>query len=420
MKNLLRNKSYMALMAAQAISSIGDWLSIVAIFTVVGFKWNASPMEIGLLILCLAVPMALLGPVAGIVADRFNRKTIMIVSDIARAALILLLAAASSILMVYAILFTIGVFSAVFIPAKNGKLKEIVGEEDMKAAMAITSMIDSSTKILGPLLSGLLVVAMGTQQVFLVDSATFIVSAGLLLLLPNTIKQESTEEEKAQASFKKELAEGFALLKSSRFMVVGLTLVGMSLLVLQLADSQLIVLIRELTEASPDLFGYLITGSGFGMFLAGLLLAKKTGYRPYPVMLAGVFGIGLSFGMMGILTDADLSYSAIWLPILGFTAGFSASLIFVPFHATVQIDTPVHMTGRIFGVINSVMTTATIIGPLVGGLLATVIGIIPTFIITSGLLVLLALAGYIARRKAERGKLHGSTSERRPSEAAAG
>ncbi|MDX1770498.1 MAG: MFS transporter, partial [Planococcaceae bacterium] len=79
--------------------------------------------------------------------------------------------------------------------------------------------------------------------------------------------------------------------------------------------------------------------------------------------------------------------------------------------------TPVHMTGRVFGVINSVMTTATIIGPLLGGWLATVIGVIPTFTITAGLLILLSLSGYVTRRKVEKGNSHDSTSERGTPEA---
>lgn len=422
MKSLAKNKGYMTLMSAQAISSIGDWLSIVAIITLVGLKWNALPIEVSFIILCLAVPMALLGPVAGIVADRLSRKTIMIASDVIRAGLILILTIASELWMVYVILFATGLFSAVFIPAKNGKLKEVVPEEDMKGAMSITSMIDSSTKVLGPLISGVLVAAFGAQQVFIIDSATFIVSAVLLLFLPNAIKVDSSEEaeEEKQESFKKEFIQGLSFIKASRFMVIGLLLMGISLLILQLSDSQLIVLLRELTTASPDLFGYMVTGSGLGMFFAGFLLAKKTDYAAYPLMLLGVCGIGLSFGIMGILTYYDLSYSIIWAPALGFTAGFSASLIFVPFQATVQVETPVNMTGRVFGVINSVMTTATIIGPLLGGWMATVIGIIPAFTITSGLLILVSLIGFLTKRKVNRGDIHGSTSEQGTSAATTG
>ncbi|WLR48594.1 MFS transporter [Halobacillus litoralis] len=417
MDRLWKNKGYVTLMSAQAISSIGDWLSIVAIITLVGLKWDASPLEVSFVFLCLAVPMALFGPVAGMVADRFSRKTLMIVSDVVRAALILILTVATSLWMVYATLLTIGIFSAVFIPAKNGKLKEVVAEEDMKGAMSITSMIDSSTKILGPLISGLLVTVVGAQQVFIIDSATFLMSAVILLFVPNARSLETIEEEKEEGAFKKEFALGFSFLKSNRFMMTGLILVGLSLLILQSADSQLIVLIRELTQASPDLFGYLVTGSGLGMFLAGFLLAKKTDYQAYPLMLLGVCGIGASFGVMGMLTYYDLNYSILWGPGLGFTAGFSASLIFIPFQATVQVNTPVHMTGRVFGVINSVMTTATIIGPLVGGWIATMIGVIPTFTITASLLVFVSIVGFISKQKVEGVKRDVSTSEQGTPEA---
>ncbi|MEC3884256.1 MFS transporter [Halobacillus sp. HZG1] len=417
MERLWKNKGYMTLMSAQAISSIGDWLSIVAIITLVGLKWDASPLEVSFIFLCLAVPMALFGPMAGMVADRFSRKTLMIISDVVRAALILILTVATSLWMVYATLLTIGIFSAVFVPAKNGKLKEVVPEEDMKGAMSITSMIDSSTKILGPLVSGLLVAIFGAQQVFIIDSATFAVSAVILMFVPNAIQLDTKEKEKEGTSFKEEFALGFSFIKTNRFMITGLVLVGLSLLILQSADSQLIVLIRELTNASPDLFGYLVTGSGLGMFAAGFLLAKKTDYRSYPLMLLGVCGIGASFGIMGVLTYYDLGYSILWGPGLGFTAGFSASLIFVPFQATVQVNTPVHMTGRVFGVINSVMTTATIIGPLVGGWIATIIGVIPTFTITASLLVLVSMIGFVTKRKVERGNVHVSASEQGTPEA---
>ncbi|WP_085507737.1 MFS transporter [Thalassobacillus devorans] len=409
---LLRNKGYWTLMAAQAVSSIGDWLSIVAVITMVGLKWNASPMEVSVIILCLAIPMALLGPLAGTVADRFNRKALMMTSDLIRAGLILVLAVADTIWIVYATLFTIGVFSAVFIPAKNGKLKELVAQDSMKGAMSITSMIDSMTKVIGPLLSGLLVAAFGAKVVFFIDSGTFLVSAFLVLFLPKTIKLIAEKEEaEDKPSFREEFKAGMTFIQSNRFMLAGLFFLGTSLLILQLSDSQIIVLLRELTAASPDLFGYIVTSSGIGMFLAGMLLAKKTDYNAVPLMLTGVCGIGISFGMMAVFTYFNLTLSLVWAPFLGLIAGFAASLVFVPFQATVQVETPVHMTGRVFGVINSVTTTATIIGPLLGGWLATVLGVIPTFIITGSLLVLAAMIGYINKGKIERGSEDVSESE---------
>ncbi|XRG79973.1 MFS transporter [Rossellomorea sp. GAMAL-10_SWC] len=413
MKGLRNNKGFLTLMVAQAISNIGDWLSIVAIITLVGLKWNASPIEVSFIILCLAVPMALLGPVAGTIADRFSRKQLMVLSDIVRAGLFILLALANTLWMVYICLFTIGLFSAVFNPAKNGKLKELVPNEEIKSAMSITAMIDSATKIFGPILSGILVSAAGTTPVFYINSVSFIISAILIFLLPKVAQQikEEKVKDKAKSSYKTEFMEGVSFIKSNTQILVGMLFLGFSLLILQLSDSQIIVLIRELKHASPGLFGYLVTGSGVGMFFSSLILAKKTNYRAYNLMLIGVCGIGFGFGMMALFTHFNLDFSIVWAPLLGLFAGFAAGLVFVPFQASVQVDTPVELTGRVFGVIGSVTTTATIIGPLLGGWLSTVIGVIPTFIISASLLVFVSLIGFLTKNRVERGKKDVSESQ---------
>jgi len=413
MKGLRNNKGFLTLMVAQAISNIGDWLSIVAIITLVGLKWNASPIEVSFIILCLAVPMALLGPVAGTFADRFSRKQLMVLSDIVRAGLFVLLALANTLWMVYICLFTIGLFSAVFNPAKNGKLKELVPNEEIKSAMSITAMIDSATKIFGPILSGILVSAAGTTPVFYINSVSFIISAILIFLLPKVAQQIKGEKvkDKSKSSYKTEFMEGLSFIKTNTQILVGMLFLGFSLLILQLSDSQIIVLIRELKKASPGLFGYLVTGSGVGMFFSSLMLVKKTNYRAYTLMLIGVCGIGFGFGMMAIFTHINLNYSIIWAPLLGLFAGFAAGLVFVPFQASVQVDTPVELTGRVFGVIGSVTTTATIIGPLLGGWLSTIIGVIPTFIISASLLIVVSLIGFLTKNRVERGRKDVSESQ---------
>ncbi|WP_329812586.1 MFS transporter, partial [Streptomyces sp. GSL17-113] len=92
--------------------------------------------------------------------------------------------------------------------AKNGKLKELVKDENIKGAMSLTSMIDSSTKVLGPLISGILVSSFGTYNVFYIDSATFFLSALLLLLLPSTRKEPSNKKEEGKQDLKNELKAG--------------------------------------------------------------------------------------------------------------------------------------------------------------------------------------------------------------------
>ncbi|WP_347861025.1 MFS transporter [Salimicrobium sp. PL1-032A] len=397
-QSLWRNRNYLTLMSAQLISSLGDWLSMIAIFTMIGMKWEASPLEVSFTMLSLVVPMALFGPFAGIVSDKFPRKALMITSDLVRAVLITGLAFADTIGMVYLFLFAIGCFSAVFIPSKNGKLKEIVPERHLKSAMSVTSAIDSGTKIAGPLLSGLLVTLFPVSIVFFIDSATFLLSAFLLVFLrgDRIVNKETTNP---STSIKEDWKEGFHFMKEQVFLLSGLIIIGSGLLILQLADSQFIVLIRQLADASPDLFGYLITASGIGMLTTGIILARKTDYNAFVLMIAGMGGLGVSFSILGWFTHIDLVYPVIWMSVLGFAAGFTSSLGFIPFQASVQLTTPSHLTGRVFGVVNSVTTTATIAGPLAGGIMATFFGVIPLFIGTGVLLVLLSVTFYINRRK---------------------
>jgi MFS family permease len=412
-EKLGQNRNFITLMTAQAISSLGDWLSIVAIITLVGLKWEATPLQMSFIILSLALPMALLGPVAGAVADRMERKTLMIVSDVARGLLILLLTLADNVWMVYICLFTIGIFSSVFVPAKNGKLKELVKDETIKGAMSLTSMIDSTTKVLGPLVSGILVSAVGTYNVFYIDSATFLLSAILIFFLPKAKRSVSIQpaEGEKRPSFKEEMKEGLSFIRQSSYLMYGLFLLGMSLLILQLSDSQIIILLRQLTDVSPDLFGYAVTCSGLGMLFTGIYLSKKTDYNAFLYMCLGVLGIGLGFGVMALLTNYDITHSIIWVPGLALLAGVSAGMVFIPFQAATQEKTPVHMTGRVFGVINSTTTTATIIGPLAGGALATLIGIIPSFLVTSSLLIILFFISILYKNKVEQEEPHVTKSQ---------
>lgn len=192
---LTANKPFMLLIAAQLVSNIGDWLHILALLTMVGFKWNATPWEITALSLCMAVPLLLGGPFAGYLSDRFNRKALMIGSDIARAAVVICLVFAGSLWQVYVLLLAKGCMDVLFSPAKSGKIKELVPVAQMDKAMALSSSIEQITKIVGPALGGLLVAAFGISVCYMIDSATFVLSAIILLGLPRTaaIKKKDTE-----------------------------------------------------------------------------------------------------------------------------------------------------------------------------------------------------------------------------------
>ncbi|WP_440961317.1 MFS transporter [Paenibacillus nitricinens] len=408
---LTANKPFMLLIAAQLVSNIGDWLHILALLTMVGFKWNATPWEITALSLCMAVPLLLGGPFAGYLSDRFNRKAIMIGSDIARAAVVICLVFAGSLWQVYVLLLAKGCMDVLFSPAKSGKIKELVPVAQMDKAMALSSSIEQITKIVGPALGGLLVAAFGISVCYMIDSATFVLSAIILLGLPRTaaIKKKDTEtsggDTEVRKSFRQEMSAGLQVIAGMPVVLCGIVMLVLVLLMLQIGDSQIVTLFREIPGVNGDLLGWCVAASGFGTLLSALLVSRLgSGKHPLIFMGLGAVIMGVVFSGAGIVTAHG--QAGIWMNIALFGsfmfAGVGAGLAFIPFNSMLQQRTPAEYTGRVFGTIGSLTSAAVILGPVAGGALVTASGPVSAFILSGLLTGLLGLGLLMLRGKIER------------------
>ncbi|MGE7614485.1 MFS transporter [Paenibacillus sp. NPDC101420] len=408
---LTANKPFMLLIAAQLVSNVGDWLHILALLTMVGFKWNATPWEITAISLCMAVPLLLGGPVAGYLSDRFNRKALMIGSDIARAAVVICLVFAGSLWQVYVLLLAKGCMDVLFSPAKSGKIKELVPAAQMDKAMALSSSIEQITKIVGPALGGLLVAAFGISVCYMIDSATFVLSAIILLGLPRTavIKKEDTEasggDTEVRKSFRQEMSAGLHVIAGMPVVLCGIVMLVLVLLMLQIGDSQIVTLFREIPGVNGDLLGWCVAASGFGTLLSALLVSRLgSGKHPLIFMGLGAVIMGVVFSSAGIVTAHG--QAGIWMNIALFGsfmfAGVGAGLAFIPFNSMLQQRTPAEYTGRVFGTIGSLTSAAVILGPVAGGALVTASGPVSAFILSGLLTGLLGLGLLMLRGKIER------------------
>lgn len=410
--SLLKNKPFMYLMSAQVISNLGDWLSLMAIFSLMAFKWEVTPLEMSFVILALGLPMAILGPVAGVLADKANRKVLMIVSDLFRCAIIFTLVFAASPWHVYSLLILLGTFSSLFNPAKSGLLKELVDDQDMQQAASISSVIQDATKIIGPALSGFLVAVFGNNMVYIFDSASFLLSAFFLFLLPSALHIQNQKIQE-KTSFIADLKEGFRYIKTVPFILYGTLLMFISMLILQMADAQFPVLIRTLLEGSPTLVGLIVTCSGAGFLVTGLCLARWQIKLPWLAMTVGIFSLGTGFALLGYLSSIQFPNAYIWGPVIAFLASSGGGFIFIPFNTTVQKFTPVHLTGRVFGLTGSLIMVATLIGPVTGGIAANHFGAVSIFVVSGAGLVTISIAALFCRKLLERSDQHVTESASR-------
>ncbi|WP_213508490.1 MFS transporter [Paenibacillus faecis] len=394
---LLQNKAYLALMASQLISNLGDWLHILALLTMIGLKWEATPWQITATMLCMLIPMLLGGPAAGVLADRMERKKLMIVADVVRFVIVLGLVFVTHLWQVYALLIAKSVFDVLFSPAKNGKIKEVVPPEHMEKAVSYSAIIEQGSKIIGPALGGMLTVAFGITSCFMIDAASFLLSGLILLAVPGRRTEAGSSAEVdnpgEKPGFWGELTEGVKAIARIPLIAFGLLMLAMALLILQVADSQTVVLFREIPGMPEDMLGWCIALSGFGtLAAAGVngLLRRSTPLVKMGtggVLLGAVFAGAGYFAVSGGLLGA--SGHALMLALY-FLAGTGAGLVFIPFQVTLQQRTPESLTGRVFGTVTSVTSAAAVAGPMFGGYIVTAFGPAPAFILSGGLMVLLA------------------------------
>ncbi|MFC9538785.1 MFS transporter [Lysinibacillus sp. NPDC056959] len=405
---LYKNKAFLYLIASQTVSAIGNWLDILAVITLVAVKWNTSPIAVSGVMLVFVGPMVLLGPFSGVLSDRFERRLIMLISDLFCLVLVLGVAFSTQLWHVYVLIFLKSSFVALFIPAKNGKLKEIVGDDQIQAAMGISGMIDNGAKIIGPVLSGMFVATAGIQLAFYIDALSFALSALFLLGVPKHHRKNMVEKNEQQkkrniiSNFLVELKEGFSFLKTIPVMLVSLIITTLLLLVLQIADTQFMVLLRGIFKDPVTIAGYSMAASGGGMFIASAIYTKKHISSTLGCMFFGALGLGISLAALALMSQLSPIVLSIAYPMLFFLAGFSFGSAIIPLNIIAQKSTPVDKTGRVFGMINSMTTLGTLIGMVSGGILSELFGVVTTFIVSGTSLIAVSILTIIIKSPIER------------------
>jgi MFS family permease len=180
---LLRgNRPFRQLWLGQVVSQLGDWFDTLALFTLV-LKLTGSGRAVGLVLVARFLPSVVIGPLSGVVADRFSRRGVMIASDVARAVVVLgflFVRRPEHLWLLYVLTVLQLSFSTFFEPAKTAAIPSIVAERDLVKANSITSITWSAMLTLGAAVGGAITDWFGTDAAFVIDSLTYLVSAALV------------------------------------------------------------------------------------------------------------------------------------------------------------------------------------------------------------------------------------------------
>lgn len=265
-ESLLRNVRFRRLWIGQGVSFVGDAVSTVALVILI-VEVAGSAVAVGGALVARLLP-TLASPVAGVLADRLDRRAVLVACDLARAVLVLGLVFARDLATIYVVVFLIGLARTFFNPTVRAAFPSVVGQAQLTRANALISGTFSVSITIGPALGGLLVAAVGLQTAFLLDAASYLVSAAFLARIPLPRPERISDE-----GFARELRGGLDYLAGARIPLALVAGAFLTVLTTDLTVSAEVFLARETFGVGDMGYGLLVSVWGGGMVVGSTLVA---------------------------------------------------------------------------------------------------------------------------------------------------
>jgi MFS family permease len=385
--SLLKNTRFLRLWIGQGTSFLGDAVSMVALVVLV-VQVTGSASAVGGALVARLLP-TLASPLAGVLADRLDRRLVLVASDLARAVLVVGLIFATNLATIYVLVFFMGLARTLFNPTIRAAFPSVVGAGDLTRANALIGGTFSVSETAGPALGGLLVATVGVDAAFVLDAATYLISAAMLSL----ISLPRPEREEEDAGFAEDLRAGFAYLAGSRVPLAIVLGAFLTMLTVNITIPAEVFLAKRTFDAGNAGYGLLVGLYGGGMVLgSALMVALGDRVRLLPLYFFGIFAMALALIGTGLSPTFSLAVGA--LVVVGIANGTEN----VTTDTILQKRVPDALLGRVFSVRFLGFSVGEILAYGVGGAIVDASGASFTYLVagvataTAGLVILAVLA----------------------------
>lgn len=365
----LRHRNFRLFFGGQMISLTGTWMQNIAQDWLV-YRLTGSSLLMGVVAFMNLIPVLILAPVAGVVADRFNRqRTVVVTQTIAMllgfALAILTLTHLIRVWEIMVLTTLLGVVLAFDIPARQAFLMDMVGRDDLFNAIALNSSMFNAARIIGPAIAGALVAWIGEGWCFFVNGVSYVaVIAGLLMM-----HLQGQTQYLATGSALDHMIEGFRFARHAVPVRSLLLLVGMVSLVAMPYTVLMPIFADRILHGGARGLGLLMGAIGLGALLGSLALASRQ----------NVHGLGRWVWMAGVTFGGSLILFAFsrhfWLSFaLLVPAGFGMMVEMGATNTLLQVMSPDRLRGRVMALYSMMFIGMGPIGALMGGAVAAKIG----------------------------------------------
>jgi MFS family permease len=410
---LLRQRNFGCIWVGGLISLAGDWMLLTALPVYV-YQLTGSTLATGAMLATRVVPRILLGSVAGVFVDRWDRRQTLIVANLLLALgllALLLVTSGEQLWLVYLVAFVQSAMAQFVTPALGALLPHLVDERELLQANALNALSNDLSRLVGPALGGMVVASTGLAGVAMFDSASFAVAASLAAVMrigrrssaASITALPTSSLSTAWAAAAQQWLEGLCQVPRSRVLTVMFSFIAISAIGEGVMGALFAPFVSTVLGGDAQAFGWIVSSQAIGGILGGLLVGWR-GTSLSPARLLGFGALGLClFDLMTFnyhvvwpgIWPAIMFMAIVGVPIAGMVAGHTTLL---------QSATEDAYRGRILGAFGAVGALSTLIGALLGGLLGDRVGIVEMLNLqglgygTAGMIVLIALRGRTATK----------------------
>ncbi len=365
--SVLANRNFFFVWISGGIVTMSKAVRTIAVMKLI-YDLTGLAAGVGILVGSDIFAGVLILPLAGVLADRFDRRRMQIVIDVLRAALVLILIWSESALVVYILSFALFILTSCYFPARSAILPDVVKREQLLDANAVSKSLSTLGKVLGPLLGGFVVARFSLPAAFILCAALYLASAASMFL----VRTKPLSLLRAEASIRavyEEFIDGLRYVRQNPVVSV-VTTIYLTLLIGWGLSLALDVVFAEQVLASDVLsasqaYSYMMTAAAFGMFL-GTLVVRYLGRR-FPKKWLWLFGLGvMSLDGLGLALVRTLPLSL----AAKFAHGIGEGLMWSLWPTILQENVEKSKRGRVFGLFVATASIPAVITAYLGGIIA--------------------------------------------------
>jgi MFS family permease len=410
----LRQRNFALLWIATLISLIGDRALMTAMPFYV-YLQTGSTLAMAGMFGAFYLPGFLFGSVAGVFVDRWDRKRILVVTNLIQTAVmlsLLLVHDGSWLWLVYAVTFIqegLGMFT---MPAEGALLPNLVTEEHLVSANALVGLNNTIARIVGPMLGGILLAAGDLSSVVWIDSASFLLAALLVLGIaaPSQVATVSAEVAGTVLSAWRavgwEWREGIQVVRRSRLLVTMFLVMNITSLGGTLIDPLFVPFVQDQLHAGAEARGLLSTVGAIGGLFGGLIIGWIGNRIPRRYVIGGGAVI-VGLFMVAIYNQTDLTIAA----VLTFIMTIIVIAFSVASQTLLQTATTDQYRGRVYGALGTTNALIGLVSVGIAGALGNVLGVVPLLNLAGGITIFAGLLALMLLPKHETHEITASDLE---------